>query len=90
MYSFLFYFPISLSMFYVAYEESVNTTYLIFNLFSNKCRIIVRFAIAKNWLKRPVKVIGRTQAVTTHFLKKSFKKLYMKKKNPKNTKIVFF
>ena len=50
----------------------------------------MRFAIALNWFKLPMKVIDRTKAVTQHFLENSFKKLSIKKenkKNPKNTKL---
>jgi len=32
----------------------------------------VRFAIAENWFKLPMKVINRTKAVTQCFLKNSF------------------
>jgi len=39
----------------------------------------VRFAIALNWFKLPIKVIDRTKAVTQHFLENSFQKFLIKK-----------
>jgi len=46
-----------------------------FFFFSKKCWESVRFAIAKNWFKLPMKVIDHTKALTQHFLENSFKKL---------------
>jgi len=46
----------------------------------------VRFALAKNWFKPPMKVIDCTEAVIQH-LENSFRKLSIKKKRKKKIPI---
>jgi len=46
--------------------------------------------LAENWFKLPMKGIDCTKVLTQHFLAKSFKKLSIEKKNPKNTQNRFF